>query len=154
MVIAEIPSVSSAPLDIVDLRHKRRESVWSQMVATAEARGVISESEVVVAALTQRERLGSTLLGKGVVVTGALSIGVRENWIVLGRSERGLDWHASDEVPVQLVVCVLTPAHRGVEAHVGHMLRAAHALRLQRTRARLMDADVVTALALLEGSSA
>ena len=97
MVTAELTPVAGIPLDVVELRLKRRESAWTQMVTTAHSIGAVSEPEVVLAALAHRERWGSTALGKGCALAGIRSFGVRRSHLVLGRSERGVDWGAGDD---------------------------------------------------------
>ena len=154
MAIAEAPSISTAPLDIVELRHKRRDAALAQLVAAAERLGAAREPEVLLAALQHSERLGCCALGRGIAVPHARSLTVRRPVLVLGRSERGIDWGAADGQPVHLVVAVLTPGAASAEAHVERLAVVAHALRLQRTRQRLMEADAPAAAALLAGSPA
>ncbi|MBI5168907.1 MAG: PTS sugar transporter subunit IIA [Candidatus Eisenbacteria bacterium] len=151
MVTAERTPVAGIPLDVVELRLKRRESAWTQMVTTAHAIGAVAEPEVVLAALAHRERWGSTALGKGCALAGIRSFGVRRAHLVLGRSERGVDWGAGDDGLVHLVVLALAPHSLADSAYLDELARLAQALRLQKVRAKLADADPATALALLEG---
>jgi len=152
MAIADVPSVTYTPLDIIELRHKRRESAFTQLAVAAQRHGVVRDLDVVVAALARRERLGSTALGKGVALTHARSIAVARPFWILGRSPKGLDWAAPDGEPVEIVVTYLAHAEQSLDTHVSRLLVAAHALRQQRTRHRLMTADAPTAYALLQGA--
>jgi mannitol/fructose-specific phosphotransferase system IIA component (Ntr-type) len=79
----------------------------------------------VVCQVLQREALGSTGLGWGVAVPHAKSDLVEEVLGVVGRSPAGVAWPgALDEVPVRVVVLLLTPASKP-----GDSLRALEALR-------------------------
>lgn len=152
MAIVEASPVTSTPLDIIELRHKRRESALTQLAAAALRRGVVRDLDALVAALVRRERLGTTALGKGVALTHARSIAVVRPFWVVGRSPKGVEWAAPDGEPVHLVVLYLAHHEQGAAAHLARLAAAAQALRLQRTRQRLLAADAATVFALLQGS--
>jgi mannitol/fructose-specific phosphotransferase system IIA component (Ntr-type) len=148
MAIAALPPVSSSTLELVELRHKRRESALAQMVAAAGRLGAVREPMLLLATLVRSERLAPSAIGKGVAVPGARTIGVARPVTLLGRSARGIDWGGSLG-PVHLVMLVLSPSGALLEMHASRVLGAAHALRLQRVRQRLMEADPLQAAALL-----
>ena len=110
MAITDVPAVSSLPLDLVELRHKRRESALTQLVAAAEAAGIVRDGDVLLASLLRAQRIGSTAVGRGLAVPHARSFAVNRPAMLLGRSERGVDWGAQDGTPVQIVALVLSPA--------------------------------------------
>lgn len=139
MAIADVSPLTDIPHDILDLRHRRRETAIHQFVQSAQAHGVIVRPELLESVLNRRERMGSTALGRGFVLTGVWSLCVRRSLILVGLSERGLDWEAPDEKPVQVVACVLTPGEGPEEMHFRRLESVAHALRLQRVRQRLLD---------------
>ena len=141
MTISLGPSVLDSSLYIPDLRPRRRESVLHELIACAHRAKAIRDPELLLETLTLRERLGCTALGKGVAVPNARSITVVEPRLVIARSRRGIDWRAADEVPVQLVLLVLSPGECSLEAHHDLLALAASAARLQRTRQRLIDAE-------------
>ncbi len=151
MVIATPTSPPHSPLDILQLRHRRRESAWAQLVATAAGSGAVRDPEVLLATLHWRERLGSTALGKGVAVPHAHSIAVLRAHVVLGRSAQGMDWGAPDGEVVRLVWLVLTPSEVSDEQHLERVAGAVSALRLQRQRQRLFEApDAGAVMRLLQ----
>jgi mannitol/fructose-specific phosphotransferase system IIA component (Ntr-type) len=149
MALADVPSVSSTPLDIIELRHKRRESALTQMVAAAERLGVTREGVVLLATLLRAERLGGAGVGKGVAIPHARSCAVVRAVTLLGRSARGIDWNAADDQAVHLVALVLTPTTAPAAAHLDRIALVAHTLRLQRTRHRLLEADPAACAAVL-----
>ena len=134
------PSVLDSSLYIPDLRPRRKESVLQELVACAAAARVLRDPSVLLETLCLRERLGSTALGKGVAVPNARSIAVIEPRLIVARSRRGIDWKASDELPVQIVLMVLSPGEASLEAHHELLARAAAIARLQRNRQRLIEA--------------
>lgn len=152
MAIVETPLVTHTPLDLIELRHKRRESALTQLAAAAQRHGVVRDVGALIALLARRERLGTTALGKGVALAHARSIVVVRPFWIIGRSARGIDWSAPDGEPVQLAVLYLAHHEQSPATHVARLTAAAQALRQQRTRQRLATADAVTAFALLQGS--
>jgi mannitol/fructose-specific phosphotransferase system IIA component (Ntr-type) len=154
MAITDVPSVASLPLSLVDLKHKRRESALTQLVAAAERSGLIRDADILLASLLRAQRLGGTAVGKGLAAPHARSFAVCRPGIVLGRSLRGVEWGAEDGVPVRIVALVLSPAATPAGMHTDRIAAALHALRLQRTRQRLLDADAAAAAALLRAPCA
>ena len=143
------PSVLDTTLFIPDLRTRRKESVLQELVARAHEAGAVREAELLVETLCLRERLGSTSIGKAVAVPHARSIAVIEPRMLVARSRRGIEWKADDGLPVQLVFLVITPGEFTIEAHLDWVARAVACARLQRNRAKLLEAATAEAGAAL-----
>jgi fructose PTS system EIIA component len=144
MTTGIVPTVCfDTTLFIPELKNRRFETVFGELVARAHRAGAVSEMKVLRDALLMRERIGSTYIGKGVAVPYARSIGVSESRLVVARSERGVEWSDAADDPVHLVLLVLSPAELGDEAHFGSVMRTASAARLQRNRQKLLDATNV-----------
>jgi mannitol/fructose-specific phosphotransferase system IIA component (Ntr-type) len=139
MAIAEIFPLTDTSLDILELRHRRRETALHQFVQAAADRRALRHPGLVESQLVRRERLGSTALGRGFAVTGIWSLCIHTPLVLLGLSERGLDWDAEDGQPVHVVACVITPGDRAEDLHLRRVNVVVSALRLQRTRQRLLD---------------
>ncbi len=151
MAIVELTSVTRTPLDILELRHRRRDHTLAQLASAAARHGVVRDEDALAALLVRRERLGTTALGKGVALTHARSIVVKRPFWIVGRAPRGVEWSAPDGEPVQLVVLYLAPHVQPAAAHVARLAAAAQALRQQRNRQRLANADPAGALEILHG---
>lgn len=154
MAIVELTSVTRAPLDILELRHRRRDTTLAQLSAAAARHGVVRDVDALVALLARRERLGTTALGKGVALAHARSIVVTRPFWIVGRAPRGIEWAAPDGEPVQIVVLYVAPHTQSAGAHLARVAAATQALRQQRTRQRLVTADAATAFELLHGGDA
>ena len=139
MAIAEITPLTDTSLDFLELRHRRRDTAFHQFVQAAHERRALKHPELVESQLARRERLGSTALGRGFAVTGVWSLCVRTPLVLLGVSERGLDWDAPDGGSVHVAACVLTPGECAEDLHVRRVNAVVSALRLQRTRQKLID---------------
>jgi mannitol/fructose-specific phosphotransferase system IIA component (Ntr-type) len=139
MAIAEILPLIDTSLDLLELRYRRRESALHQFVQCAAEHHAVRHAELLESLLCRRERLGSSALGRGFAVTGLWSLCVREPLVVVGVSERGLEWEARDERPVQLAAVVFTPGENPEEMHFRRVAAVVGALRLQRVRQKLVE---------------
>jgi hypothetical protein len=77
MAIADISPLIDTSLDLLELRHRRRESAIHQLAQCAFERQAVRHVALLETSLLRRERLGSTALGRGHVVTGTWSWCVR-----------------------------------------------------------------------------
>ena len=144
-----VPSGNDLALCISDLRSKKKEAVLTEMVEAAAELGLVTDAGLLLEILKQRERLGTTALGKGVALPHARSLTMRAPRVIVARSTRGIEWGADDDAPVTLVMLVLAPAEWSEEAYVGLVARTASATRLQRTRQKLLGAESIDALGVL-----
>jgi mannitol/fructose-specific phosphotransferase system IIA component (Ntr-type) len=135
------PSVLDPSLCISDLKTKRKHSVLHELVAHAERAGGVRDVALLCDTLLLRERLLGTGIGKGVAVPHARSVGVIAPRLVVGRSQRGVEWESPDGVAVQVVLLVLSPAEASEDAHIARIVRATTLTRLHRNRSKLMLAE-------------
>jgi len=75
----------------------------------------------VLRALRDRERIGSTGIGKGIAIPHAKSKSVEETVVALGRSVEGVDFQALDSGPVQALFLVVS--HPEQQEHHLEILR-------------------------------
>ena len=149
MAIAEISPLTDTSLNLLELRHRRRESALHQLVQSAFEHEAVRHPALLETLLLRRERLGSTALGRSHAVTGAWSWCVRAPLVLLGASTKGLEWDADVGIEVALVALVLTPGESVEELHFRRMEAVTGALRLQRQRQRLLDHRDLPTLSLL-----
>lgn len=138
---------------IPELKTRKRESVLGELTRLAGELGLVREPEVLRGTLVLRERLGSTVVGRGVAVPNARSLLVSRPGVVVARSRRGVAWDDGDE-PVHLVLLVLSPAATRASAHLERVDRVAAAVRPVRARQRLLEGSWPGEFAaLLEGAA-
>ena len=102
----------------------------------------------IVAAVTERERLGSTGVGYGVAIPHARLDGIDEVRAVFARLETPLEYEAIDERPVDLVVLLLAPSGAS-SLHLKALAQVSRLLRREDIRERLRSAPTAEALHLL-----
>ena len=149
MAIAEISPLTDTSLNLLELRHRRRESALHQLVLSAFEHQAVRHPALLETLLTRRERLGSTALGHTHAVTGAWSWCVRAPLVVVGLSNKGLGWDDDAGNAIEIVALVLTPGEVSEELHYRRMEAVTGALRLQRHRQRLIDHRDRATLSLL-----
>ncbi len=95
--------------------------------------------------LLQRERLGSTGIGKGIAIPHARIPSLTKIVCVFARLEEPIDFEATDNQPVEFLFLLLSPEHAGADhlkalARISRLMREPHAiekLRMARSRAVL-----------------
>src|SRR5262245_39270857 len=82
--------------------------------------------------LLQRERLGSTAVGRGIAIPHGQIAGLERIVGVFARLQPAIDFEAPDEEPVDLVFLLLAPERAGADhlkalARVSRLVRSPHA---------------------------
>ena len=116
-----------------------------QEVASRAAEVYDLDMRVVLDALLDRERLGSTAMGRGVAAPHARIDGIDRVLGVFFQLERGIDFDAQDDVPVDLVFALIAPLAAGSE-HLLALARVSRALRDPSVCAKLRSCDDGSAL--------
>jgi PTS system nitrogen regulatory IIA component len=96
-----------APLKATSKKHALQE-----LATLAAARTGIDQREIF-NTLLQRERLGSTGLGRGIAVPHVKLPGLRSILCLFARLEEPIDFESHDGEPVDLVFLLLAPDHAG-----------------------------------------
>lgn len=96
-------------------------------------------------ALLQRERLGSTALGRGVAVPHVHVPGLDRMYCSFARLAAPVDFDAPDRLPVDLVFLLLSPQHASGD-HLKSLARISRLVRDATTMERLRTARGVEQL--------
>ena len=95
--------------------------------------------------MAERERLGSTGIGKGVAVPHGKLPELTRLWGMFARLERPVLFEAVDDQPVDLVFMLLAPAEAGAE-HLRALARVSRLLRDEAICQKLRGTDSPDAL--------
>jgi nitrogen PTS system EIIA component len=129
-LIAQVGAVAFKAV-LSDLKAMNKADAFRTLIKSLVVAGEIAiEDEAgIVDALLQRERLGSTGIGRGVAVPHAKHPSVSRLIGVVARSQEGIDFDSQDGEPVHRLVLLLSPLDRP-----GEHLRALEKIsRLLRT---------------------
>ena len=122
-----------------------------QALGTAAARRTALEVKDIVAALGEREKLGSTGFGSGVAIPHGRIEGLDGMFGYFARLATPIPYQAIDELPVDLVFLLLSPPDAGAD-HLKALARVSRLLRDRPTVAKLRGARSKDAIfALLAG---
>jgi PTS system nitrogen regulatory IIA component len=95
----------------------------------------LDSSEVLVA-LTEREKLGSTGVGRGVAIPHARFDGLDRVYGFFTRLEKPVDFDSMDRQPVDLIFTILAPQKEGAE-HLKALALVSRTLRSENTCTKL-----------------
>jgi len=127
-------------LFIPELKSKRKDPALEELVAQVAAAQLTRHPDRVLEAVRRRESMGSTGLGKGIAVPHARSTLVKQRTVVVARSKKGVDYDAPDGKPAQLLFLLVAPPLERDPVYLNLMAEIVGAVRLARTRQRLLDA--------------
>jgi PTS system nitrogen regulatory IIA component len=98
-----------APLKATSKKHALQE------LATIAAEKTGLDQHEIFNTVLQRERLGSTGLGRGIAVPHVKLAGLRNIVCLFARLEKPIDYESHDGEPVDLVFLLLAPDHAGAD---------------------------------------
>lgn len=123
----DLSDLLSHDLVLVDVAARGKKALFQQIGAEAEtALGL--DPALVAAQLADRERLGSTGFGGGVAIPHARIPGLERIAVLVARLARPIDFDAVDDVPVDVVVAMLSPPDAGAE-HLKALARVSRRFR-------------------------
>ncbi len=96
-------------LFIANLKAKNKEQAISELLDLFVKEKYIRNREIVLEMLHQREKLGSTGIGKGVAIPHGRTTAASNVLIAYGKSEAGINFDAIDGKPVHLFFMVIAP---------------------------------------------
>lgn len=141
------------PADNVDagLTVANKKALFQQLAAAAARRTGLT-GKTIVAALNERERLGSTGFGNGIAIPHGKIEGLPRVFGYFARLSSPIDFQSVDSLPVDLVFLLLSPPDAGAE-HLKALAQVSRALRDRQMLAKLRGARSRDAMfALLSGA--
>ena len=109
------------------------EEILREMVHNLKMRQKISNEKHILDKLLERERLGSTSIGNHAAVPHTKIKDLKEPVISIATSTKGFLYHVDDNVPVHLVILILSPnyspiIHLQILAAAASLIKKSHAL--------------------------
>jgi nitrogen PTS system EIIA component len=105
----ELDQYFNEHLFIPQLKAKNKEQAISELLDLFVKEKYIRNREIVLEMLHQREKLGSTGIGKGVAIPHGRTTAASTVLIAFGKSEAGINFDAIDGKPVHLFFMVIAP---------------------------------------------
>lgn len=144
----ELGDVIAAEAVIPRLMAKNKKQLLQDLAERAAALTGLRGRDILEAVL-ERERVGSTAMGRGIAIPHGRVAGLQRIVTVFARLDQPIDFEASDEEPVDLVFLLLAPEHAGAD-HLKALARISRLLREPQTIERLRSSyDAATIYAIL-----
>lgn len=123
----------------IDLKAASKQDLLMKLADLA-SRKTGLQPALIYRALETRERLGSTGIGRGIAMPHAVVPGLFDSHCMLVRLSKPLDFDAIDDVPVDIVVLLLSPsAEKGQSLNI--LSCVARSLRDERVVSAVRAAD-------------
>jgi PTS system nitrogen regulatory IIA component len=115
---------------LAELKAKNKRDVLAELADVLASKTGNVTSDVMLHALIEREKLGSTGIGDGIAIPHGKIAGLEEMAVAFGRSRHGIDFESMDGKPGHLFFLLMAPEnsagqHLKVLARISRMLKDA-----------------------------
>ncbi|HEY6065214.1 MAG TPA: PTS sugar transporter subunit IIA [Thermoanaerobaculia bacterium] len=140
------PRLVDERLVFPDLAGSTVEEVLAEMSTALAGAGAVRDADDLARRLVERERMGSTGLGAGIAIPHCKVRDLPDVVLAIGVSRKGIDFHASDLLPVTLVFLVLSPLD-APGLHLQALARISRIIRMPGVAEGLRTAPTAEAIA-------
>ena len=127
---------------IADLDFNDKESVLKEFSDFLEKKGAIKNKEALLAALIEREKLGSTGIGENVAIPHAKIDNIDTITTLFARSKKGIEFESLDKKPVHFICLVVAPLN-STGLHLKALARISRLLKNSTLRDNILHANKV-----------
>ena len=139
---------------IKDLNSFDKKNVLDELSSFLEDKGEITSKENLLAALIEREKLGSTGIGENVAIPHAKISEIDKIITVFGRSKNGVEFESLDQKPVNFIFLVIAPEN-STGQHLKALARISRLFKnpsLRESVLRTNEADQIYSILVDEDS--
>jgi fructose-specific phosphotransferase system IIA component len=126
----------------LELASTQKVDAIKELIDLLDGAGFVTDVEAFLKSVLEREKVGSTGIGKGIAIPHSRTSTVREVVVAFGRSENGIEFDALDNKPVHLIFLIAAPIESG-GLYLKALARLSRLLRYQEFRNELMEAGSV-----------
>lgn len=94
----------------MDLAAKTKEEAVAELLGMIPTEGIRLDCDTIIKSVQEREEIENTSYGHGFAFPHARTVAVKEMYILIGISKKGLEDRTVDSVPVHVVCLLLTPS--------------------------------------------
>ena len=127
---------------IKELNSPDKKNVLDELSTFLETKGEITSKEKLLAALIEREKLGSTGIGENVAIPHAKIGEIDKIITVFGRSKNGVSFESLDQKPVNFIFLVLAPEN-STGQHLKALARISRLFKNNSLRESILKANEV-----------
>ena len=135
----KITDILTKDFVIADFSGTDKESVLLEFTEFLEQKGAIKNKDLLLSALIEREKLGSTGIGENVAIPHAKLEEIDRMITLFGRSVKGVEFESLDRKPVHFVCLVIAPSN-STGQHLKALARISRILKNSTLRESLQNA--------------
>lgn len=135
----KLSKFSEENLIIFDLKSNEKDGVIEELVELVNLSNMVTDKNVLLNDIKERENLVTTGIGYGVAFPHAKTKSVKGIVIAFGRSNSGIEFEAIDHKPVHLFFLIAAPED-AIGAHLNVMSRLSYLMKSEENRQKLMKA--------------
>ncbi len=134
----------------LNLKEKEKPKLIAELVDIVAKSNNINEKKVLFRAILERERLGSTAIGKGLAIPHAKIKGIKKPILILGRSFEGVDFDSLDGEKTYLFFLLISAQdevglHLKILAKIAHLARDKfHVERLKKIKDKKEFSEIIS----------
>ena len=133
----KLSKFSDENLIVFDLKAVSKEAVIEELVDLINLSNMVSDKDMLLKDIKDREELVTTGIGYSVAFPHAKTKSVKGIVIAFGRSNEGIDFEAIDHKPVNLFFIIAAPED-AIGAHLNVMSRLSYLMKSEENRQTLM----------------
>lgn len=96
-----------------------------EIIENLHRKKIIRKKDFILSKVLDREKLGSTGIGKGVAIPHCKIKDIKEPIVAAGVNKKGIDFDSNDKKPTYLVILVISPTNKPT-LHLQILAAAAH----------------------------
>jgi len=135
----ELTEFISPQLIKLELSSIQKVDAIKELIDLLDKAGFLTDADAFLKSVLEREKVGSTGIGKGIAIPHSRTATVREVVVAVGRSKEGIEFEALDSRPVHLIFLIAAPIESG-GLYLKALARLSRLLRYQEFRNELMEA--------------
>jgi len=128
-------------LFLTDLSAKNKDELLTEIVDQFVNVKYLKNREIVLEMLRQREKLGSTGIGKGIAIPHGRTTSASDIMIAFGKSTEGIEYEAIDNKPVHLVFMIIAPPQDENNMYLPILGQLVEILNKSKNRKKLLEIE-------------
>lgn len=141
----DLVSYFDEQLFLPDLKAKTKDELLKEIVDQFVNVKYLKNSDIVLEMLHQRERLGSTGIGKGIAIPHGRSTSASGVMIAFGKSQEGIEYDSMDGKPVHLVFMIIAPPQDENNMYLPILGKMVEILNKTKNRNKIIEAETFDA---------
>ncbi|MBC8182996.1 PTS sugar transporter subunit IIA [candidate division KSB1 bacterium] len=141
MTNEELVNYFDEQLFLPSLKAKNKDELFEEIIDQFVKIKYFKNKNIILEMLHQRERLGSTGIGKKVAIPHGRSTSASDILIAFGKSVEGIDYDAVDGKPVQLIFMIIAPPQDEDNMYLPILGKMVEILNKTKNRNKLLQAE-------------